>query len=480
MSSSSSPPPRDKTESTESNSKRSSLRSKAFKFWAERDKLIVGKSRRRQRKEEPTPGDGRDRKCQSVPPPDLTEAQARSYIEADKTSLKVFRCPTCEVRIANECDAVRRAKFGKQPLSVTFKRVFNLVKVGEQVACYRCGTDLFPYDAMDPFMLTIPLYHNDKPTLVKNAYRVHLYVWLGVVRCQPFWDNDGTVELESPTVQGLNFLDGIFSRCCPNRDIKVTHTVETDIRVTTPRKPGKISGLIDNRERLKEAEKLHAEAGAPSFTWIDKEDLPGRLTGTCDAAVLIRFNYNNYPSAMTWSDYNGDAAEERLLPLWLMSGGNVLFGNWGLPRGARAGEIAAPVIDGVVNNMDTVADFYANMEDEHWQGNKMPSMQQLFRDGHYLGIWDQGVLPPDAMVQRFVRLMEGTELYPQWRFLFDYPKYTFEFPLRRYGRRPFAFSLNDPVSPPWRTEFVKLKKEEHEAAYQDILQQKETGRINCA
>jgi len=56
-----------------------------------------------------------------------------------------------------------------------------------------------------------------------------------------------------------------------------------------------------------------------------------------------------------------------------VSGGNFFFGNWGLPRGARAGEIAAPVIDGVVNNMDAVVDFYANMEDERWQGNKMPS-----------------------------------------------------------------------------------------------------------
>ena len=54
----------------------------------------------------------------------------------------MFRCPDCEVRVAQETDLCRRPSLARGVLAATFTRTFNMVQVEGSVCCYRCGLDL--------------------------------------------------------------------------------------------------------------------------------------------------------------------------------------------------------------------------------------------------------------------------------------------------------------------------------------------------
>jgi len=102
--------------------------------------------------------DGRRRAVRSGDLETETDGDSvRAYVMPEEGKLRVFRCPECEVRIAQEADLCRRPSFKRWHLAATFTRTFNLVRVEDSVCCLRCGTSLFPYDDKDPTMLTLPL-----------------------------------------------------------------------------------------------------------------------------------------------------------------------------------------------------------------------------------------------------------------------------------------------------------------------------------
>ena len=67
------------------------------------------------------------------------EDEARAYLEAEPGKLRVFRCPDCEVRVAQEADLCRRPSLSRGVLAATFTRTFNMVQVEGSVCCCRCG-----------------------------------------------------------------------------------------------------------------------------------------------------------------------------------------------------------------------------------------------------------------------------------------------------------------------------------------------------
>jgi hypothetical protein len=114
-------------------------------------------------------GRGRAVAAGELPEP---EEEARAYLEAEPGKLRVFRCPDCEVRVAQEADLCRRPSLARGVFAATFTRTFNLVLVEGSVCCCCCGLDLFPFDAKDPALLTLPLYWGDKRVFKKTALRL--------------------------------------------------------------------------------------------------------------------------------------------------------------------------------------------------------------------------------------------------------------------------------------------------------------------
>ena len=99
------------------------------------------------------------------------EEAVKAYVLPEAGKLRVFRCPECEVRIAQEADVCRQPSLKRWKLSATFTRTFNLVRAGGSVCCLRCGAAFFPFDDKDPAMLTLPLYWDDKRVFKKTELR---------------------------------------------------------------------------------------------------------------------------------------------------------------------------------------------------------------------------------------------------------------------------------------------------------------------
>lgn len=125
-------------------------------------------------------GDGRERKLDAGPfdmeDADEVPVDRAAYLTPEEGKLRVYRCRTCEVRIAQEADLCRRAERDPEhpewgTYGATFTRTFNLFHKDGMVACHRCHTQLFPYDPKDPTMLTLPLIWKGKRVFTKTALR---------------------------------------------------------------------------------------------------------------------------------------------------------------------------------------------------------------------------------------------------------------------------------------------------------------------
>jgi hypothetical protein len=57
------------------------------------------------------------------------EDEARAYLEAEPGKLGVFRCPDCEVRVAQEAYLCRRPSLARGVLAATLIRTLNMVQV---------------------------------------------------------------------------------------------------------------------------------------------------------------------------------------------------------------------------------------------------------------------------------------------------------------------------------------------------------------
>jgi hypothetical protein len=63
------------------------------------------------------------------------------------------------------------------------------------------------------------------------------------------------------------------------------------------------------------------------------------------------------------------------MSLWLLTGGNVLFGDWGRPKGSEM-EKALPDFEDIAPEFES---------DQRGSTNNQHAFVQLVRDGHYLG-----------------------------------------------------------------------------------------------
>ena len=58
------------------------------------------------------------------------EESARAYLEVEAGKLRVYRCPSCGVRVANEADVCRAASLKRKAYGATFRQTFNLLEWG--------------------------------------------------------------------------------------------------------------------------------------------------------------------------------------------------------------------------------------------------------------------------------------------------------------------------------------------------------------
>jgi hypothetical protein len=110
---------------------------------------------------------------------------------------------------------------------------------------------------------------------------------------------------------------------------------------------------------------------------------------------------------LSWTDYNAYYVEPCLMSLWLLAGGNVLFGDWGRPEGTQK-KVAPPDLEKLAYDAENDSD------DETAPTNDQHAFAQLIRDGHYLGYWRSSDERPSQLAFDNVRLaIDYRLLYPR-------------------------------------------------------------------
>ena len=379
--------------------------------------------------------DGRRRKLWTGKVNDSDEA-TRSYLNAEQGKLRVFRCPECGVRVAQEADVCLRPSLERGQLAATFTRTFNLVRVDGSVCCCRCGVHLFPFDEKDPAMLTLPLYWEGNRVFQKTA-----------LRCTVVLDFNNTHI----------FMDE-YSKAKPAHEqvlAKHKHLAETlpsflkdwDVNIIHLARYAFSGYLNDNWRDFTDVDffqALYRNAGA-AFQLIPYPKTVDTLRAlpTQDFALYLHCQRDS-KNYLSWTDYNARYLEPCLMTLWLLTGGNVLFGDWGRPKQSAEREISEKDLEQLASDCE---------EEEPGSTNNEPAFAELIRSGHYLGYWsakDEAL--PDIVMKKIVKAIDYRQVYPRWLFLRDFPPSQFDNLDRRggdhHGTRPaFSASAKDLVEP---------------------------------
>ena len=139
------------------------------------------------------------------------------------------------------------------------------------------------------------------------------------------------------------------------------------------------------------------------------------------------------------------------MTLWLLTGGNLLFGDWGRPKQSAEQKVSESALEKLASECES---------GEPGDTNNQLAFAQLIRDGHYLGYWSSKdeVLPKEAMT-KVGKAIDYKHLYPRWLFLRDFPPSQFDNLERRGGRPAFSKSAKDFIEPKF-----------HEKSLENIMQ----------
>ena len=374
--------------------------------------------------EPPRPrNDGRRRELWTGDLPD-DEESARAYLEVEAGKLRVYRCPSCGVRVANEADVCRAASLKRKAYGATFRQTFNLLEWGPHVCCLRCGKVHFPFDPLDNKMRTVPLYWNGERTLDKSPARCLIVL----DRC---WDKSGFLRGKGRTTPTPGFvplaknIQSMVSECLPHWecDVKIIYYIATPLLGEDQSYENWVE-----KEGLDKNIQLYRDQGLQFEVMLkgghDIKMLASQPTQ--DLCLLFKFSSTK---PLTWTNNQGADHEVGILGLWALCGGNFLFGDWYIPYGCEQHGTEPDAI-----SMEKIGTRWASfMRDGvlDWFNNQ-PAFAQLALDGHYLGWWDSKLSRAPASVYTKVRLaLENNLLYPDWLFLRDFPSSVFEDTRRR-------------------------------------------------
>jgi len=308
----------------------------------------------------------------------------------------------------------------------------DMVQMEGSVCCCRCGVHLFPFDKKDPALLTLPLYWEGKRVFKKTALRCTVVQDMGGTYL--FRDKLSKKYPADPEVLRKHHeLAGLISPLLPDHDIVVSHVVRYGFTGAHEENLKSISDIDFYRA-------LYREAGATFYLVPFPETAEAfRAMGTQDFALLLHCQ-KDFNSFLAWTDFNAEYLEPCLMSLWLLTGGNLLFGDWGRPRGTekKVGPPDLDVLAAKAVSYDRVAT------------NNQAAFSSLVRRGHYLGYWPAGDEQLSGTVCEKVRRAVSYQLlYPRWLFLHDFPPSQFDNLRRRsgLGGQGFSGSAEDFVVP---------------------------------
>lgn len=333
---------------------------------------------------------------------------------------EVLRCPKCEARVVFESDlSVSKGDSAKAA------RLFNLKQRSGYITCTRCG--MRHYKEQDSAKLEdncVQIRAGGRWVFKKTPLKFLAYV---EATADMFYETtaEGKVIVNESMsgIQALNEISELSSHLLPEFSI-IQRNVSCFQDI--PLKP-EISEFV--KERIDFADFSCSQ----SFEWyspLEVDDLVEDVFDqTYDVVLIMKIEENRF---MHWTDFASIGTEEIVVMSWLCSGGNILFGQWGLPKDADG-------LYGETLDMDRIIA-------EQREGDiteRQDSLAQLIEQGHFIGWWPKTNSFPQDVLDRIQAAMRN-ESYPQWLFKDRFPSETFHFAERRYGARSRVYKFQDP------------------------------------
>ena len=335
------------------------------------------------------------------------------------TKARVLCCENCEVRVAHETEIeedFRDQEYERK----RFARCFNVaVEEAGKLVCMRCGNVHYEGEEVGTELA--------EGTLRAVAFRARpLQVLLYVQSHAAFFAHGKIVknpegkmvyvESISPDTNGCSALNASYelsAKLAPEFEVEQRNVV-------------RIFGQKRDKVLIEQAIETVESSSWPcakKFEWFRTlAQLEAEVfRQTYDFVFFLKVDRGGH---VVWTDYNSKGTEDCLVLSWLCSGGNVLFGQHGLPISGEDRPHGA--------RLDMQKDIIDQVRNEDVFENRQETLAQLAERGHFLGWWK-----PEATLPNYVqeKLMAGlqNELFPQWQFLSAFPRYTFDNPERRSG-----------------------------------------------
>lgn len=223
--------------------------------------------------------------------------------------------------------------------------------------------------------------------------------------------HDDTYNEKTPGVKALNYLHDMCARLCSG---------ESDVEIDQRNVIVVGKGLNGEGEKARDTINKSSWPCANKFEWYHQLDIDSFkkeiFNTTYDLVLHLKLVKGCY---MRWTDSNSIGTEEYMVLSWLCSGGNMLFGQWGLPKDVGR-------LNGVNINMDAVVEaFRGDVEDT----NKQNTLADLAEWGHFLGWWGSFNQFPGYAEEKVKEAILQRK-YCTWKFRKDFPHYTFTYTYR--------------------------------------------------
>lgn len=246
--------------------------------------------------------------------------------------------------------------------------------------------------------------------------------------------NETKQQLDIEFVKKLRELDLMFIQLFPGRDIEVKHFVRYGY--FPEHRQDDWEGKTSFEHYSQMVQRVCGFELLPYPRTV--EVLASQKTQDFGLYLLWMRNNGNF---ITWTDYNAEYTEPAFLSLWILCGGNMLFGNWFIPKGGGEDETAE------LMDFDQEANDFENADGT----NSQPAFAQLIRDQKYLGYWSsKQPKPPSIVYDKVKEAVDYRNTYPRWLFLKDFPSSQFENTTRRQEDHPFVLDAKDPILPKYR------------------------------
>lgn len=355
---------------------------------------------------------------------------------------QVLRCSVCEARVALERDITNEREVSAGTRIVDVRRFANVIVEEDFASCARCGHKHFALELIDDLETELVTMYQGEHVFARSPLKV-----LTITELTSEFFLDYEHRLKDPSEKfvpgkkreyiheytfnedngGMRALKDILEigEAARKEDTEVAQTnIVYMTKSDTVVGPRVWRDLSDTHPELVEQfSKFYRRYDFDQF----QAEIFGQENATYDFIFVAQLKRDRF---LGWSGVRARPSEEILVSSWVASGGNVLLGQWGLPKYAET--------EGAGVDLQELADGFKYEIDD----NQQQVLEHLIKRGCFLAWWKQHERLPCYAKERISDALLSP-LFKKWQFRKDLHEGEFEVRETLYHRATRANEIHD-------------------------------------